>query len=92
MFELGGYYYHGKYVAYDLDQACQWWTEVANRGHISAQYNLDLLYQGDVSSYYYDENLAGYWFNMAAYNGDQEAYKMFQHYKYSEFRKKWVRR
>lgn len=92
MFELGGCYYHGKYVAYDPDQACQWWTEAANRGHISAQYNLGLLYHGDVSSYYYDENLAGYWFNMAAYNGDQEAYKMLQHYKYSEFRKKWVRR
>jgi len=92
MYELAGCYYNGKYVAYDPDLACKWWTEAANRGHVSSQYNLGLLYHGDVSSYYYDANLAGYWFNMAARNGDEEAYKMLQKYKYSEFRQKWVRR
>lgn len=92
MFELGGYYFQGKYVGYDPQQACYWWTEAANRGYINAQYNLGLLYHGDISSMYYDENLAGYWFNVAANNGDQEAYQMLQYYKYSSFRNKWIRR
>lgn len=92
MFELGGYYFQGKYVGYDPQLACYWWTEAANRGSINAQYNLGLLYHGDISSMYYDENLAGYWFNVAANNGDQEAYQMLQYYKYSNFKNKWSRR
>lgn len=92
MFELGVCYYQGKYTAYDPYQACNWWTEAANRGHVSAQYNLGLLYHGDASHKIYDENLAGYWFNMAANNGDQEAYEMLRYYKYSNFRNKWIRR
>ena len=32
MFDLGVCYYQGKYTAYDPNQACYWWTEVANRG------------------------------------------------------------
>ena len=91
MYELGGYYYKGKDVPYDPDQACQWWTEAANRGNVNAQYNLGLLYKGGVSTYFCDDNLAGYWFNMAACNGDEEALKELKNYKYSEFRKKWVK-
>lgn len=92
MFELGGYYINGQYVGYNPDQACFWWTEAANRGSVNAQFNLGLLYQGDLSSYYYDENLAGYWFSVAANNGDQEAYNMLNYYKYSSFHQKWSRR
>lgn len=92
MFELGGYYFKGEYVGYNPEQACFWWTEAANRGNVNAQYNLGLLYHGEISTYYYDENLAGYWFNIAANNGDQEAYKMLQNYKYSNFSEKWRRR
>lgn len=92
MFELGACYYHGQYTAYDPNTACYWWTEAANRGHVSAQYNLGLMYHGDVSNMLYDENLAGYWFNVAANNGDREAYEMLQYYKFSNLRNKWVRR
>lgn len=92
MFELGRYYFQGQYVGYDPNQACFWWTEAANRGHVSAQYNLGLLYHGSISNMYYDENLAGYWFCIAANNGDQEAYEMLQYYKFSGFRQKWSRR
>ena len=92
MFELGGYYFKGEYVGYNPQAACYWWTESANRGNVNAQFNLGLLYHGEISTYYYDENLAGYWFNLAANNGDQEAYNMLAHYKYSSFWDKWIRR
>lgn len=93
MFELGNYYFQGQYIGYNPEQACLWWTEAANRGHITAQYNLGLLYHGNISSMYYDANLAGYWFNVAASNGNQEAYQILnQYYKYSNFKNKWIRR
>lgn len=92
MFELGCYYDQGKYVGYDPQLACYWWTEAANRGNVDAQYNLGILYHGERTTMFYDENLAGYWFNMAACNGDQEANQMLQYYRYSNFRNKWSRR
>lgn len=93
MFELGVCYYQGKYVGYDPEQACHWWTEAAERGNVNAQYNLGLLYHGDISEMYYDENLAGYWFYTAAQNGDAESENMLnQYYKYSSIRKRWTRR
>lgn len=92
MFQLGGYYIHGKYVGYDPSQACHWWTEAANLGHSDAMYNLGILYHGNLSAHYYDENLAGHWFHMAASNGDQEAADMLQQYEYGSFRKKWSKR
>ena len=92
MYLLASYYYNGEYVGYDPEQACYWWTEAANKGHVDSQYNLGLLYGGDVSSYYYDENLAGYWLNKAAQNGDAAAAEALQQYKYSSFRQKWVKR
>ncbi len=92
MFELGGHYFKGEYIGYDPNQACYWWTESANKGNVNAQYNLGLLYHGQISTYFYDENLAGYWFNVAANNGDQEALQMLGYYKYSNFRNKWIKR
>ena len=89
MFQLGVYYFNGQYVGYNPQEACYWWTEAANRGSVGAQYNLGLLYDGEISTYYYDENLAGYWFNMAAANGDQEARNMLNHYRYNNFTKRW---
>ena len=50
MFELGGYYFKGEYVGYNPEQACFWWTEAANRGNVNAQYNLGLLYHGEIST------------------------------------------
>lgn len=92
MFELGGHYFNGTYVGYDPNKACFWWTEAANRGNINAQYNLGLLYHGEISTYYYDENLAGYWFNIAAQNGDQESYNFLRkYYKYNNLIQKWKR-
>lgn len=41
---------------------------------------------------FYDPNLAGYWFNVAANNGDRAAYEMLtKHYRYSNFSQKWKR-
>lgn len=92
MLELGGYYFNGKYVGYNPQQACFWWTEAAKRGNTSAQFNLGLLYHGEISTYYYNENLAGYWFNIAAANGDQEAYDMLRrYYSYNKFTQSWRR-
>lgn len=90
MLEIGGYYFNGEYVGYNPQQACYWWTEAAKLGCVSAQYNLGLLYNGEISTYYYDENLAGYWFNVAARNGDREAYDMLRrYYTYNSFTQKW---
>lgn len=93
MYDLGCLYLEGKYIGYNPESACYWWTEAANRGHIDAQYNLGMLYHGDISKFYYDEALAGYWLSTAANNGDNEAYNfLMQHYKFSHFSNKWVRR
>lgn len=91
MYQLGCFYFDAQYVGYDPAQACYWWTEAANLGNVNAQYNLGILYHGNVSSMYYDENLAGHWLNMAANNGDAEAARMLQQYKYGSIRKKWSR-
>lgn len=41
---------------------------------------------------FYDPNLAGYWFNVAANNGYRAAYEMLtKHYRYSNFSQKWKR-
>lgn len=89
---LGGMYFKGENVRYDPDEACYWWTEAANNGNVNCQYNLGLLYHGELSTMFYDPNLAGYWFNVAANNGDQEAYEMLtKHYRYSNFSQKWKR-
>lgn len=93
MFQLGNAYNEGKKLGYDPDKACFWWTEAAKRQHINAQFNLGLLYHGDVSNYYYDPDKAGTWFYAAAKNGDQESQDMLnRYYKYSNFKDKWVRK
>lgn len=93
MFNLGSYYYEGRYVGYNPEYACYWWTEAANRGDIRAQRNLGLLYHGNLSKLYYDENLAGYWLHAAATQGDMEASEtLSRFYKFSQFSNKWVRR
>lgn len=93
MFELGAYYIKGMYVGYDPHLACYWWTEAANRGHVGSMYNLGALYFGSVSEMFYDDNKSAYWFNEAANKGHNEAYKVLkQHFRYSSFRNKWVRK
>lgn len=92
MDRLGYYYYAGIYVGYNPDKACYWWTEAANRGYANAQYNLGLLYHGNISTKYYDENLAGYWLHQAASNGDDEAYEFYhKHYTYNRRKNKFKR-
>jgi len=86
MFDLGMCYHKGEYTAYDPDQACYWWTEAANKGHPTAQFNLGILYHGDVTHMFYDPNLAGYWFYTAANNGVNEAYDMLKYYKFSKLK------
>lgn len=92
MFEIACYYINGNYVGYNPHEACYWWTQAANKGHILSQYNLGLLYHGEVSYLYYDPNLAGYWFYWAAQNGNADANQMLGYYKFSSFSNKWVRR
>lgn len=92
MFTLGCWYEEGSYVVLDIKKAQYWWTEAAKRGHATAQYNLGVLYLGDISPYYRDDNLAGYWFNAAANNGDRAAAEILREFKYSNFFKEWVRR
>ena len=90
MYLLASWYYKGEYLGYDPAKACEWWTAAAERGHVDSQYNLGLLYLGDTSSYYYDPNLAGYWLNCAANNGDQEALNLLNSkFRYSHFSQKW---
>lgn len=89
MFNLALCYIRGQYVGYDPEKACFWWTEAANRGYVSAQYNLGLLYEGEVSALYCDSNLAGHWFNIASHNGDPDAYERLQAYRYSSSSGEW---
>ena len=91
MYQLASYYYNGEYVGYSPEKACYWWTEAANRGHVDSMYNLGLLYGGGVSAFYRNDNLAGYWLDLAAQNGDQEAAKELRKYKHNIFGN-WVKR
>ena len=91
--KLAGFYYSGEYVGYDPQQAIYWWTEAAKKGHVGSQYNLGLMYHGNLTSYSYDENLAGYWFNLASQNGDSESLEMLnEHYRFSKITKKWYKK
>ena len=96
MYTLASYYYEGKYVGYDPDMACHYWTKAAERGHVDSMYNLGMLYHGSVSNHYIDENLAGYWFYQASRRGDQDSKDMLDRYYSYRSRKgnggKWVRR
>lgn len=90
MYLVASWYYQGKGLGYDPGKACKWWTAAAEKGHVDSQYNLGLLYLGDASSFYYDPNLAGYWLNCAANNGDQEAAKLLNaKLRYSHLSQKW---
>ena len=92
MYNLGCYHSTGTYVVLDFDKACYWWTQAAERGDISAQYNLGILYDGNLSPYIRDDNLAGYWFNCAANNGLYEAREALRGYQYSRFYDRWIKR
>ena len=90
MFRLAFFYYDGQYVGYDPERACYWWTEAAKRGHIGSQYNLGLLYMGNISCFLYDEDKAGYWLSIAANNGDRQAIALLNNkFKYTR-RGKWI--
>lgn len=91
MFTLGFCYYKGKYVGYDPDQVCHWWTEAAKLGDTRAQYNLGLLYLGDLSTLYNDEIEAIRWLSLAAKNGEKEAYKVLtEKCVYDSERDQWI--
>ena len=90
MWKLATLYYNGDEIEYDPSMVCYWLTEAAERGHVSAQYDLGLLYKGDLSTYFYDEDKAGYWFSIASQNGDEEAKKMLQDsFAYNDRLKRW---
>ncbi|MDO4601103.1 MAG: hypothetical protein Q4B37_02435 [Eubacteriales bacterium] len=92
MLDLGILYIQGRFVGYDPDMARYWWEKAAQKGSVHAQYNLGLLYHGELSTYYFDPNLAGYWFNIARYNGMEEADQIIEsYYKYKSSSDKWVR-
>lgn len=93
MFDLGVMYFQGNVVRYDPDMALYWWKQAANKGNVSAQYNIGCLYHGNETTMFYDEDLAGYWFSLAARNGDKDAAEMLEKfYTFNRFRKKWERK
>lgn len=88
---LGNHYHDGKYVNYNPELAIYWWTEAAKRNDATSQYNLGLIYNGDLSNLYYNEEKAAYWLELAARNGYKDAEVVLQEeYKWSNFRNKWV--
>lgn len=43
--EVGGWYYRGRHVKQDYNEAAQWWAKAAKQGNIQAIGNLGLCYQ-----------------------------------------------
>jgi len=93
MFQLARCYEHGTNVVLDINEACRWYEMAARNGHTTAQFNLGVIYMGNVSAYFYDDNLAGYWFNEAANNGDTEADEVLKKYfTYNPRKNKWIKK
>lgn len=93
MVTLAEAYIEGTVLRYDPQEACRWWTAAANAGHRDSMYNLGLLYRGDFSKQFYNDELAAFWLNEASIRGDAEAREVFnQTFKYSHLRQKWVRK
>jgi len=92
MFDLGYQHSEGQYMVLDYDRAQYWWEQAAMRGHVDAQYDLGVLYYGELSPYYHDDNLAGTWFSRAANNGHRDAAVILQEFQYSRLFKKWSKR
>ena len=42
--ELGGWYYRGKHVKQNYEEAAQWWARAAKQGNVKAIGNLGLCY------------------------------------------------
>lgn len=92
MFGLGELYWNGKEVRYDPEQALYWWTKAAEAGHVSAMHNVGVIYHGELTTKFYNPNLAGYWLHEAAIHGSQESKRFLaKHYKYNNRKQKWVR-
>ncbi|MBQ2967639.1 MAG: sel1 repeat family protein [Clostridia bacterium] len=75
MVEVGNWYYKGKRIGYDPERVEYWWTRAAKAGDVDSQYNLGLLFHGNISPLSLDEEKAGYWFYKAVQNGDAESKK-----------------
>lgn len=43
--EVGGWYYRGRHVKQDYNEAARWWAKAAKQGHVRAIGNLGLCYQ-----------------------------------------------
>ena len=93
MLALGNHYQRGKYVNYDPNMAIYWWEEAAKRGDSVAQYNLGLMYNGDLSKLHYNSEKAAYWLALSAQNGYRDAQIVLQEeFKWSRLRNKWIRK
>lgn len=90
MFTMGNIYSAGKYVEYNPNMICQYWEAAAKHGHVDAMFNLGLLYMGNESKYFFDDNKAGYWLEQAANLGDREAQEVLnEKFIYSKWSNKW---
>lgn len=43
--EVGGWYYRGRHVKQNYEEALQWWTKSAKQGNVQAMGNMGLCYQ-----------------------------------------------
>lgn len=86
-------YYEGTELHYDPQEARDWWTKAAEAGHVDSMYNLGLLYRGDLSKHFYNDELAVYWLTQASEHGYREAWDALNEaFKFSPWRQKWVRK
>ena len=93
MVMLAHAYYEGTLLHYDPQEACNWWTKAAQAGHAESMYNLGLLYRGDLSKHFFNDELAVYWLNEASARGFKDAWDALnESFKYSRLRQKWVRK
>lgn len=91
MFTLGNLYYNGEDIGYDPEMACKYWEEAAKHGHITAMYNVGLMYMGEVSKFIFNDEKAGEWLEKAARYGDQRAADILEEsFKYNKRAKKWM--
>ena len=72
-FNLGEFYGGGQYVRKDVDKALKWMIAAGEQGCLEAQIDLADLYLYENEDVKRDPELAFYWMNRAAKQGDQDS-------------------
>ena len=71
---MGDCYYYGRYVAKDQCKAFEYFTKAAEKGNVSAKYNIGFCYENG-QGVLHSKKKAIYWYEQASTDGHDGAKK-----------------